>query len=319
MLRNFRRSQVSRCLPIRPILGTKSSRARFSALAAVHECLVTIHDVTHLPWYLVIPLSTFTLSLVTLPIAIRSRKNQLKIAALQPILGAQVGSLRTRLRRTSTPAGFSRDVSVASRALRRSLYRRHGVDLLSVLAVPALRFPLWLALSLAIRSMAGRGVPFVRPLAVEESFRVEGVAWMGDLTEVDTMLLLPVTFGLLSLINVEVMGGSSGGGGGAAAAGTGKGRLRVTVERGMRLFSVLMIPVAAQMPAALCLYWVSSAASTLGVNVWLNHRFPTTTTTTTATSVSQDAGTTQTRLELPGVDETAGKADEDGGKGRGRE
>lgn len=301
----LRLPSLSQCKQ-RRVLGAAClvPRANFSALTAVHDVLVGIHDLTHLPWYATIPFSTLLLSIVTLPIAIKSRKNQIKIAALAPIVDANMPRLAQQVRQqkttNSTPARFPRDLELARSAFRRQLHRRHGVHLLAVLALPALKVPLWLTFSLTLRTMAGAAIPsFLDPLPSEPGFATGGIGWIVDLTAVDGLILLPVTLGLLNLVNVEVNV--------AARGGRERGRLGVLLDRGVRGVSVLLIPLAAQMPAALCLYWVSSAACTLLQNFWLNRQYPSSSLSFAAGSsrVRGDEGAARERLSLPGVDESS--------------
>lgn len=253
----------------------KSCRRHYSVLAPIHDTLVTFHNVTGLAWWLAIPVSTILLSLGTLPIAIRSRRQQIKIAALQPILDARskgiAAQVRTQCPDLTDVNSFGRECARRKREARRTLHRKHHVSLSSILAIPALKIPLWLSFSMALRSMAGASIPFFTPLQFEESMRSEGIFWFNDLSTFDSLLIIPVTFGLLNLINIELS---------AHGRGVGEGSIRVVLTNVMRGASVAFIAVAAQMPVAVCLYWTTSVLCTLLQNVWLNHKFPSALSTT---------------------------------------
>jgi inner membrane protein COX18 len=200
---------------------------------------------------------------LTLPIAIRSRRNAIKLAALRPIIQAEQAVLAKRARaRASDARSFQAELRALQRAFRQSLHRRHGVHLAAILALPALKVPLWLCFSFTLRSMAGMDIPLMDGVPTEEAFKTEGALWMYDLTRPDAYLCLPVVFGLANLLNVELNSNK---------AGSVLNTVLSNLGRGM---AIVFIPIAAQMPAALCLYWTTSALFTLAQNLIIHRIWP---------------------------------------------
>ncbi|ORY77829.1 membrane insertase OXA1/ALB3/YidC [Protomyces lactucae-debilis] len=240
-----------------------ATRSATSPLDVAHVALQTVHAATGASWAATIPLVTLGISVLTIPIAVRSRRNQIRLAALRPLVQAQQATLAKQARATAIDTrSFQRELKRLQRDFRRTLHKRHGVNLLSILALPALKIPLWLCFSFTLRSMAGMDIPFLEGVETEEGFKVEGLLWMQDLTRPDMMLSLPVLFGLANLLNVELNSAK-----GASLLG------RVLGNIG-RCLAIVFIPIAAQMPAALCLYWTTSAVFTLAQNLVLNQIWP---------------------------------------------
>lgn len=248
-------------------------RTRFSTLTLVHDALLGFHEATHLAWWATIPLSTLAISCITLPIAVRSRKQQQTILALQPILDARKEIIASQVRGSragQTMRSSQRQFLLAYRRERVALHRRHGVSTISLLAPLALKLPIWLTFSLALRSMSGTPIPaFFGSAGLEQGFLTGGIAWIYDLTAPDSALLLPVLFGMLNLINIEVNSLRR-----LLETDQTESPIRILLERTMRILSIAFIPLAAQMPAAVCLYWATSASVTLLQNIWLNKVFP---------------------------------------------
>ena len=105
-------------------------------------------------------------------------------------------------------------------------------------------------------------IPLMEGVPGEEAFKTEGVLWMHDLSRPDRMLCLPVIFGLANLLNVELN------------STKGRSVLSTVLSNLGRGMAIMFIPIAAQMPAALCLYWTTSALFTLMQNIVLYRIWP---------------------------------------------
>lgn len=247
-------------------------RRHYGVLDASRDALCAMHDVSHLPWAATIPLATALFSLATLPLAIRSRKAQITIAALQPLIDAETPIIARQLRKEKpdlAPAEADRELKQRINTYRRALRGRHGVGLGQVLALPAAKLPLWLLLSFTLRDMAGAALPSwligEGDRNIEQGFATEGFAHIADLTAPDPLVALPVLIGVLNLVNVEVSAAARS----RAQPGAGLRVVKV-VENMLRIVAMVFIPVAAQMPAAVCLYWTSSATLALAQNLALD-------------------------------------------------
>ncbi|KFQ21340.1 Mitochondrial inner membrane protein COX18, partial [Mesitornis unicolor] len=105
--------------------------------------------------------------------------------------------------------------------------------------------PMWVCVSLALRNCSVGAVDS----AVQEEFSAGGVLWFTDLTAPDSTWVLPVALGLVNLLIVEIF----------ASQKVEVSRLQKLVTNFFRVVSVVMIPVAASVPSAMVLYWLSSS------------------------------------------------------------
>ena len=88
----------------------------------------------------------------------------------------------------------------------RKVYKRHGASNLRIFLPTIVQIPLFIAASLALRSMTGwpgwfdigLGVP------VEPLLHTEGFVPINDLTRPDVTYVLPVLVGLFNIANVQV-------------------------------------------------------------------------------------------------------------------
>ncbi len=215
-----------------------SRNVQSSPTTLVYDALQALHSVSGTPWSLTIPLATISLSLLTFPIARRSRTNALKITALKPIVDAQIPGLAQQVRQNASPTHFDRLLQQSIRVKRTALHRKHGVSLRYILALPAMKLPLWLAFSFTLRAMAGAPISFFEAVPFEHLFHTEGFGIISDLTLPDRSLVLPVLFGVVNLANVEIN-----------CHGRIVGRIGKILENVLRFVSIAFIPIACQMPA----------------------------------------------------------------------
>lgn len=72
--------------------------------------------------------------------------------------------------------------------------------------MPLIQVPLFLTMTLALRGMSGWSPQiFKSNIPMEPAFAYEGIGWIHDLTVPDSIGLLPICLGLISLINIEVL------------------------------------------------------------------------------------------------------------------
>lgn len=128
------------------------------------------HTATGLPWWLTIPLATLALRVVvTLPSAVYARKQALIYERVAPVtaLMAKLGQQRQQVhqqRNAVDVAATTTSQSTSSSAQIRALWRQHGYRPWAGLLLPLLQVPVFVCMSLALRSMCGsrgRGGPSV--------------------------------------------------------------------------------------------------------------------------------------------------------------
>ena len=104
-----------------------------------------------------------------------------------------------------------------------------------------LQVPLWVTYSVSIRNLI-----FMLPEGnsnAENIFKelsAEGLFWIPNLITVDSLLILPITMGLLNLTIIEIQ---------QLSRTKEPTRFVRIITNGFRVFSVLMVPVAASVPS----------------------------------------------------------------------
>ncbi|CAM9019704.1 unnamed protein product [Wickerhamomyces anomalus] len=266
--------------------------------------LQTIHTVSGIPWWALIPLTTIAFrSCWTLPIAILQRKRTQKQNELRPIINAMGPVLRLKLASKAQAAQVSNQklnqvggvdalmnnaapsaasslnyeqimlLSVKERRERqKKLFKQHNCQLYKNFLLPAFQIPLWVAMSFTFRNLSGWTDITSKPL--DSSLIHEGIFWFQDLTVMDPLGIMPVALGVLALTNVEwnyktmeLQNFSSA-----------KRSLRPTafdaVMNISRISIVFLMAVCTQAPAALGLYWISSNAFSSVQNMLLDYYLP---------------------------------------------
>lgn len=303
MLRPFQICPACRsCLISRS--GSFRSRSRersntFSSLALINDQLLNLHNLTALPWSIVVPLSTLLLSCVTFPIAYKSRQNQVLMTALGPIIQSTNLSLRQQLSKQDLNIQrFEAEMKRLGRIKAREIKRRHKVTVPWLLLPVAVKLPIWLSFSLTLRAMSGSAIPYFTAPSLEPSLKVDPAWWatisdtVVDLTTPDSLMALPFLFSLITLLNLELQ---------AAQTPTSRNKLSKVLENAGRVVAIVMIPIAGQMPAIVCEYWVTSATLNLLQNLYLSRIFP-------KSTLKEDKdgevdNPTVERLQLPGIDD----------------
>lgn len=87
------------------------------------------------------------------------------------------------------------------------IYKRHGATRWRIIGPALVQIPLFLLVSLALRSMSGwvGWVDVGMTVPIEPLLHFEGFGVISDLTQPDGSYVLPVMIGLLNLTNLEVI------------------------------------------------------------------------------------------------------------------
>ncbi|CUS06845.1 unnamed protein product [Tuber aestivum] len=273
--------------PLRPLL-TKAPhhlRRQFSStppnhlipavLSTTHDLLTALHTSTHLPYHTLIPLSAILLRLaITTPLTVYSRRRALRTQRLQPILSAyQHPIARDAKSTTTTPQAWELKTRKEIREKRRELWKRWECQAWKMLLAPVAQIPVWVTASMTLRGMTGvEGLPtWLRGLGdiggeawVEEALATEGALWFGNLLAADPYLALPMGFSFLLFANIEMQTKLH-------PPGT---RRQWVFTNVLRILSLAAFPLTANAPAALSLYWSTSAMFSLVQNLILAKTMP---------------------------------------------
>ncbi|XP_060103733.1 cytochrome c oxidase assembly protein COX18, mitochondrial [Heteronotia binoei] len=226
--------------------------------------LAGLQAASGLPWWATVVASSALLRTgLTLPLAALQARVLAKLENLQP----EVRGLAQRLRlEVSLCAQQRRWSPWAARFhfrknLKRivsELYVRDNCHPFKASLLIWIQVPVWVFVSFALRNFsigrtASEGLP------VQEQLSMGGTLWFTDLTAPDQTLLLPITLGVLNLLIVEIF----------VLQKTKLSRIQKYATHFFRGMSVLMVPVAATVPSAMALYWVSSSLMGLSHNLLL--------------------------------------------------
>ncbi|VVT54579.1 uncharacterized protein SAPINGB_P004146 [Magnusiomyces paraingens] len=261
-------------------------------LEPVHSAVQAAQAYSGLSWHYMIPLATLAVrATTTLPVAIANRKRAQKQAELQPVLSAMTPILRARLAMAS--GKNSRGVTLTSEqisVLATKERRRRRVELFrkyrcqawkSIVLLPAVQMPLWIALSLVFRSMCGWSGSIGSSIPLEQAFNSDAFLWCTDLVSPDPYGALPILVGILGMANIEwnainVMNRAAAPTSTAsvAAAATQGPSVPRIVANISRVAVMGFTTMAFQAPVAVCLYWVSSSSFSLLQNLAFDRWLP---------------------------------------------
>uniref|UniRef100_H3CH32 Cytochrome c oxidase assembly factor COX18 n=1 Tax=Tetraodon nigroviridis TaxID=99883 RepID=H3CH32_TETNG len=229
--------------------GWYGSLAESGPVRLCEQYLVGVQQLTGFPWWLSIIVSTVTVrTLITLPLAAYQVVIIAKVEALQ----AEISELAKRLRYEVSVRAKERGWTEKEkrfqfqrnlRHLVSQLYIRDNCHPFKASLLVWVQLPLWISLSLALRNLS------LEEPALQAALAAGGALWFPDLTSPDPTWILPLCLGLTNLLIVEVF----------SLQKLHQSRLQRLTTNFIRGFSVLMVPVAASVPSAMALYWLSSS------------------------------------------------------------
>ncbi|KAJ1643746.1 hypothetical protein IWQ61_010493, partial [Dispira simplex] len=215
-----------------------------------------------LPWWASIIAGTILLRLTILPVAIYQQRAQGRQLSLWPIVQGWQTTLQHSLKSVGVQQGweFSQYQKKLKQQLQRQvqeLYHRHDCTPLFRFLLPWVQIPLFITTSLAVRRLCGLPIPFYKNSLLSMTSSVAelshgGTLWFMDLVQPDPTFVLPVLIGAVHLGNIQLTTRS------APGVEIVRPKYYPYLMHGFRGLALLITAVAAQMPAALCLYWLTS-------------------------------------------------------------
>ncbi|XP_070693194.1 cytochrome c oxidase assembly protein COX18, mitochondrial [Pempheris klunzingeri] len=230
--------------------------------AAVHLCehfLASVQQVSGLPWWLSIVVATVSVrTVITLPLAAYQVVIISRVEALQAEISALAKRLRYEISVRAKERGWTEKQCRLQfkKNLRRivsQLYVRDNCHPFKASALVWVQLPLWISISLALRNLS------MDQSALQSDLAAGGGLWFPDLTLPDSTWILPVCLGLTNLFVVEVF----------SLQRVNPSRLQRFMTNFIRVFSVLMIPIAATVPSSMALYWFTSSLVGFSHNLFL--------------------------------------------------
>lgn len=260
--------------------------------SSIADLFTTAHEMTGIPWVILIPLTTFTLrTIFTLPLSVLQRKRIVKQQELRKISQSSTPIVKSRLalfvnkqqvaqpnKTVLTPDQIQLLALKETRKRQKQLFKSYNVPLWKNAILPLVQIPLWTTMSLSIRSLT--------QLEIERStkewfasFNWNGIDLTGPLS--DYPIIIPVTLGALSLMNVEYNGKMisrrSTDNVGIEVFTDDQSRINQAMKSILnisRLGCIFMMGVSSQSAILLSLYWISSQLYSLIQNVILDQMWP---------------------------------------------
>ncbi|CAL9732151.1 cytochrome c oxidase assembly protein Cox18p, mitochondrial [Monosporozyma unispora] len=254
----------------------------------IADLFTTTHELTGIPWVVLIPLTTVTLRTVfTLPISIMQRKRIVKQQELRKISTSSTPIIKSRLallvndkgnKTKLTPDQIQLLAMKETRKRQKLLFKLYNIPLWKNVMLPLVQIPLWTTLSLSIRNLTS--------LEIERSTKqwFESFNWNGiDLTGplLDYPMIIPLTLGALSIMNVEYNGKMisrrNTDNVGIEVYRDDQSRINQAMKSILnisRIGCIFMMGVSSQSAVLLSLYWISSQLYSLIQNIILDKMWP---------------------------------------------
>ncbi|XP_048367021.1 cytochrome c oxidase assembly protein COX18, mitochondrial [Sphaerodactylus townsendi] len=226
--------------------------------------LAGLQAASGLPWWATVVAAAALLRTgLTLPLSAQQGRVLAKLENLQPEIHGLARRLRLEVSAAAQQRGWSPRTAGCCfrrrlRGLVAALYVRENCHPAKASLLLWVQLPAWALVSLALRDLAGTAHP-QHGFLIREQLSVGGALWFMDLTAPDHTLILPIMLGLLNLLIVEIF----------VLQKTRLSRFQKYTTHFFRGLSVLMVPVAATVPSAMSLYWVSSSFVGLSHNLLL--------------------------------------------------
>lgn len=230
--------------------------------------LISFHDMTDLPWWATIIVYTMGLRLVTFPLAVYGQVMRGKI---QNILEIEMPKMDGALKNEVAMARIrwnlnDRETFILYRRSYKKQYRqmieRDNCHPLKSSILLWFQIPIWICHSIGIRNILQMQPDPMAPKAIQliGQLSIGGCLWIPNLLASDTTYVLPIIWCIINLINIEL----------TALERSGPTTKLSTYLTGIfRVITIAVVPIAANVPSCLTLYWCTSALCALGQNLIL--------------------------------------------------
>lgn len=245
---------------------TYTSISNSYPVTTIQDSILHFHDVTGLSWWATIVTSTILVrTLMTLPLTIYQNYILAKVENISLELKDLTNELKreTAIAKKAYKLTDKLTVLLYRRSMKkqwRKLIERDNCHPFKASLVIWFQIPVWICISFALRNLVymTNGDPSALVTFMELS--AGGIGWFPNLTVPDHSWIMPVAFGLTNLTIIEIQRTS---------------KLRKPSKvyniftNTFRIFSIVMIPVAANVPSCMCLYWLTSSSIGLVQNLVL--------------------------------------------------
>lgn len=234
----------------------------------LQQKLTDFHDLTGLPWWAVIVLSTVMMRTVfILPLTIHQNYVISKLELINNDLFSTIkDEVAAEVRKLAEEKSWTeRQVTkeYKSRLIQRKneLIIKHNCHPLKTILLIIVQMPIWISMSCAIRNLT-----YMYPLQditaqiIHTEMKANSVLWMSDLTLPDSSYFLPFMVGLFNIGNIEVMKMSK------IQKKSFLGKISIML---FYIVTTGMVYFATSVPKTVALYWATSSLYALIQNMLL--------------------------------------------------
>lgn len=245
---------------------TYTSIANSNLVHLLQDGQVYFHDITGLSWYATIITSTILVrTLMTLPLTVYQNYILAKVENIGLELNEMVNELKkeTAIAKRAYKLSDKQTVTLYKRSVKkqwRNLIERDNCHPFKASLVIWIQIPIWVCMSFTFRNLVNMNPPDSAALVTFMEMSVGGLGWIPNLTEPDHSWILPVGFGLTNLAIIELQ---------RMSKLRQPSKMYNVFTNMFRVFSIVMIPVAASVPSCMCLYWMTSSTFGLLQNIIL--------------------------------------------------
>lgn len=219
---------------------------------ALESFLTGMHEMTGLPWWATIMSTGLLMRFALLPLGVYTVRNTAKMAELKPHIEA-IKAKSAQRDVTQMDAADKMRVRKEAQAELANLWKKAGVHPMRSLAVGFAQAPFFIYFFWTLRRMS----------ETCPEFQTGGTLWFPDISIADPFYGLPCFTTLCFLANTELMRWLS------IRNGAELGRQQVIMGWFMRALAFILLPITANFPAAVHLYWATSnASSALQTLLW---------------------------------------------------
>lgn len=235
-------------------------------VSVMQDGLLALHDLTGLSWWATIILSTALVrTLMTLPLTVYQNYILAKVENISMELKDMVNELKkeTTIAKKAYNLTDKQAVVLYKRSMKKqwqNLIVRDNCHPFKASLLIWVQIPVWVCMSFAFRNLVYMNGGDPSSIITFMELSVGGIGWIPNLTEPDHSWILPVAFGVTNLSIIEIQ---------RMSKLRQPSKVYNTFTNVFRVFSVIMIPVAASVPSCMCLYWMTSSVFGLTQNLLL--------------------------------------------------
>lgn len=243
-----------------------ASISNSTMVQCMQDGLLSFHEITGLSWWATIITSTVLIrSLMTLPLTIYQNYILAKVENISLELQDMVNELKkeTAMAKKVYKLTDKQAVAIYKRSLKKqwaNLVERDNCHPLKASLIIWVQIPIWVCMSFALRNLVYMQSGDAAALVTFMEMSAGGIGWIPNLTEPDHSWILPVAFGLTNLSIIEIQ---------RMSKLRKPSKMYNVFTNVFRVFSIVMIPVAASVPSCMCLYWITSSSVGLAQNLIL--------------------------------------------------